>query len=55
MYDILAVRAGGDPAFSFSLNKQTVTTYNFIKNYANVIATKEKVGSIAGIPDFAPQ
>ena len=55
MYDILAVRAGGNPAFSFSLNKKTVTVYNFIKNYADTIASKETVGSIAGIPDFAPQ
>ena len=55
MYDILAVRAGGNPVFSFSLNKKTATVYNFIKNYADTIASKETVSSIAGIPDFAPQ
>ena len=55
MYDILAVRVGGNPAFSFSLNKKTITVFNFIRNYAHNIAAKESVSSIAGIPDFAPQ
>jgi hypothetical protein len=55
MYDILAVRGGGNPAFSFSINKRTATMYNFIRNYAIDIAAKESISSIAGIPDFAPQ
>lgn len=55
MYDILAVRAGGNPAFSFSLNKKTVTTYRFIETYAREIAKKQTTGKIAGIPEFATQ
>ncbi len=58
MYDILAIRAGGDPAFSFSLNKETATVYKFITQYAETISKKRYIDRrtpIAGIPEFGGQ